>query len=102
MSSDGKIRDKSGRFGPGNPGKPKGAKHKSTSLLKDAIVKAAENAGNKIGDEGIVSYLEEQATKNPGPFMALLGKVLPMQVEGTGKDGEMTVKVVTGVPRDSD
>jgi len=49
-----------------------------------------------------VSYLEEQATENPGPFMSLLGKVLPMQVEGTGKDGEMTVKVMTGVPRDDD
>jgi hypothetical protein len=102
MSSNRKERDTSGKFAKGNPGRPKGAQNKTTALLKDAIIKAAEQAGNKVGDDGLVSYLEEQATENPGPFMSLLGKVLPMQVEGTGKDGEMTVKVMTGVPRDDD
>lgn len=37
-------------------------------------------------DGGGVEYLARQAVDNPGPFMTLLGKVLPMQV--TGKDGE--------------
>jgi hypothetical protein len=32
-----------------------------------------------------VGYLTTQAVLNPGPFMSLLGKVLPMQV--TGPDG---------------
>ena len=27
-------------------------------------------------------YLMDQAIKNPGPFMSLLGKVLPMQLTG--------------------
>jgi hypothetical protein len=67
----------------GNPaGKPKGAVSKSTALLKDAILRAAEQAG---GQEGLVGYLTTQAAENPGPFMSLLGKVLPMQV--TGEDG---------------
>ena len=68
----------------GNAGKgrPKGARNKTTALLKDAILKAAENAGNKIGSDGLVSYLELQAVENPGPFMSLLGKVLPMQIAG--------------------
>ena len=66
-------------------GRQKGTPNKTTALLKDAILKAAENAGNKIGSDGLVSYLEKQADENPGPFMALLGKVLPMQV--TGEDG---------------
>lgn len=69
-------------------GRPKGSQNKTTRLLKDAILKAAENAGNKVGSDGLVSYLEQQAEDNPGPFMSLLGKVLPTQVEGTGKDGE--------------
>ena len=51
-------------------------------MLKDAILKAAEQAGD---GEGLVGYLKTQAKANPGPFMALLGKVLPMQV--TGEDG---------------
>ena len=82
-------------------GRPKGSVNKTTALLKDAILKAAENAGNRIGDNGLISYLEQQAAENPGPFMALLGKVLPMQV--TGEDGNaISIQVVTGVPRADD
>lgn len=61
-------------------GRPKGAANKTTALLKDAILKAATDAGN--GD--MAEYLKKQAITNPGPFMALLGKVLPMQVTGEG------------------
>lgn len=63
-------------------GRPKGVPNKTTALLKDAILQAAHKAG---GDGGMVQYLTDQAEKNPGPFMALLGKVLPMQI--TGEDG---------------
>lgn len=75
-------------------GRRKGAVNKTTALLKDAILRAAEKAGNKIGDEGLVSYLEDQAEKNPGPFMSLLGKVLPMQIEGAGDNGEFTHEII--------
>jgi hypothetical protein len=70
-----------GKGKPG-PGRTKGVPNKTTALLKDAILRAAELAGD---DEGMVGYLEKQARDNPGPFMSLLGKVLPMQV--TGEDG---------------
>lgn len=71
-------------------GRAKGTPNKTTALLKDAILRAAEDAGN--GD--IVAYLSAQAVANPGPFMALLGKVLPMQV--TGLDGNaIEVSVIT-------
>lgn len=56
------------------------------ALLKDAILKAAESAG---GPQGLVGYLESQARENPGPFLALLGKVLPMQIG----DGE-PIKII--------
>ena len=59
-------------------GRPKGSLNKTTALLKDAILKAAEDAG----DRDMVAYLTQQAKENPGPFMALLGKVLPMQIAG--------------------
>lgn len=71
-------------------GRAKGTPNKTTALLKDAILRAAEDAGG--GD--IVAYLSAQAIANPGPFMALLGKVLPMQV--TGLDGNaIEVSVIT-------
>ena len=63
------------------PGNKRGP-NKTTALLKDAILQAAEAAG---GPGGMVGYLTLQAQENPGPFMSLLGKVLPMQV--TGEDG---------------
>lgn len=60
-------------------GRKKGTPNKTTALLKDAILQAADEAG---AGEGLVGYLKLQATENPGPFMALLGKVLPMQIIG--------------------
>jgi hypothetical protein len=83
-------------------GRPKGALNKTTSLLKDAILKAAEQAGNKVGDDGMVSYLEFQATENPGPFMSLLGKVLPMQVTGAGYGPILSVTRIELVSPDDD
>lgn len=60
-------------------GRPKGKVSPQTAVLKDAILKAAEKAGDK---DGLVGYLKTQAIANPGPFLSLLGKVLPMQVAG--------------------
>lgn len=54
-------------------------------------MQAAEQAGDQ---DGMIGYLKKQAEENPGPFMSLLGKVLPMQVEGTGDDGALTINVV--------
>ncbi|SRR5579871_352428 len=59
-------------------GRKKGVPNKTTALLRDAILMAAEGAGGK---EGLIGYLRAQAKKeNAGPFLALLGKVLPTQV----------------------
>lgn len=63
--------------------------NKTTALLKDAILLAAKQAGGK---EGMVGYLQAQAEENPGPFLALLGKVLPMQLTGEG-DGPLQIIV---------
>ncbi|WP_375657450.1 hypothetical protein, partial [Bartonella sp. CM120XJJH] len=65
-----------------------------TRILKEAVVKAAENVGNKIGKDGLTSYLEKQAMECPAAYLALLGKVLPLQV--TGEDGG-AIKVITRV-----
>ncbi|CAB4145718.1 hypothetical protein UFOVP1204_73 [uncultured Caudovirales phage] len=73
---------------PPGPGRPKGIPNKNTTLLKDALIQAAEQAGGK---EGLVGYLTTQATANPGHFMTLLGKVLPLQLTG---DKENPVEIV--------
>jgi hypothetical protein len=81
-----------GKGKPG-PGRPKGLLNKNTTLLKDAILLAAQNAGG--GEDGLVAYLQAQAIANPGPFLALLGKVLPLQI--VGKDGGALQLEVTQV-----
>lgn len=73
------------RVGDGTPGpgRPKGVPNKNTTLLKDAILQAATKAGGK---GGLVGYLTSQASENPGQFMALLGKVLPTQLQGDAEN----------------
>ena len=85
MTDPTKVAEK--KFRPSLPGerrggREKGTPNKTTAILKDAILKAATEAG---GPDGMVGYLRLQATANPGPFLSLLGKVLPMQL--TGEDG---------------
>jgi hypothetical protein len=63
---------------PKTGGRKKGTPNKTTAMLKDAILLAAEQAD--VG--GLVGYLKNQATSNPQSFLPLLGKVLPMQVTG--------------------
>lgn len=72
----------------GNAGKgrPKGAANKTTALLKEAIIRAAEEHGeDNRGTNGLTGYCRYLASTEPKAFATLLGKVLPMQV--TGEDG---------------
>ena len=47
----------------GNPrGRPPGSSNKVPTILKEAIIKAAELAG---GEEGLTGYLQAQANANP-------------------------------------
>lgn len=69
-------------------GRKKGTPNKVPAKLKDAILEAAARAG---GEGGMEAYLTSQAISNPGPFMALLGKVLPMQVTGES-GGPITIR----------
>ena len=89
-----KVAGKSQRGGskPGERrgGRKAGTPNKTTALLKDAVLEAARLAGGK---EGLTGYLKAQAVLSPNAFMGLLGKVLPMQIEGTGKDGAITVQI---------
>ena len=84
------VKQRPKKVMPVSPGRPKGVPNKSTQLLKDAILMAATEAGE--GD--MVKYLVTQAKDNPGPFLALLGKVLPMQIGG---DPENPLETITTI-----
>ncbi len=90
----------SGSFKPGKKkvgGRKAGVPNKATATLKDMILQALDQAHPKGG----VEYLKEQANKNPGPFLALVGKVLPMQVTGDG-GGPLTIKIISFKDVESD
>ena len=69
-------------------GREKGTPNKVTGELKDMILTALSNKGG-------VTYLEQQADKSPTAFLALVGKILPLQV--TGEDGKSVPVAVTFV-----
>ncbi|MBV8649697.1 hypothetical protein [Paludibacterium sp.] len=68
------------------PGRPKGVPNKTTMALKEMILGALDKKGG-------MDYLVDQADKNPVAFMSLVGKVLPMTIQGTGDDGTITVEI---------
>lgn len=68
-------------------GSRKGVPNKATKELKDMILKALDGAGG-------IEYLKERA-KDPrtaSAFLGLVGKVLPMTIAGTGKDGAIIIQ----------
>ena len=67
-------------------GRPKGSKNVVPGVLKDMILVALDQAGG-------VDYLAGQAKTNPGAFMALVGKVLPLQLTGS-EGGPLTIEIV--------
>lgn len=78
-------------------GRPKGIPNKTTRALKEAILYAAAEAGKKIDDragDGLSAYLLDLAVNDRNLFVPLLGKVLPMTVEGSGEGGALRIEIV--------
>lgn len=64
-------------------GSRKGVPNKTTAALKEMILQALDGAGG-------VAYLQERAQdpRTASAFLTLVGKVLPMTVQGAGPNGE--------------
>src|SRR4051812_48883331 len=60
---------------PPNSGRKVGSKNIATLTLKEMILAALDEAGG-------TAYLLKQSEQNPGPFLALIGKVLPTTISG--------------------
>ena len=74
-------------------GRQKGSPNKVTAQLKDMILGALQEAG---GQQYLLQCAHDPATKRA--FLALLGRVLPLQVHGAGEHGEhMFQKIVVEI-----
>jgi hypothetical protein len=69
----------SGRFGPGNPGKPKGAISKTTRTAKEAIALAAEGLG---GADRLIAWAKEDPANERAFWASIYPKLIPVQVQG--------------------
>jgi hypothetical protein len=83
MAATAKVAGESRRSNPNRGSKPgerrggreKGVPNKVTGALKDMILGALDKAGG-------IDYLVRQSKENPTAFLTLVGKVLPLQVNG--------------------
>lgn len=75
-----KVQDSKRKPPAAGKGRPKGSVNKLTKTIKEAI----EAAFDKVGG---ADYLARMAEDQPTAFMALLGKVLPTQIDANVKGG---------------
>jgi len=85
-----------GKFGKGNPGKPKGATNKTTTAAKDAIAQAAEALG---GAARLVEWAKEDPANERVFWGTIYPKLLPLQLTGEGggaiqTDNTITIKLI--------
>lgn len=72
-------------FRPAGSGRKHGTPNGTTKALKDLILGALSDAGGQ-------DYLRVQALQNPSAFMALVARVLPLQVKPDGADPRVDIK----------
>lgn len=80
--------------GSAGKGRPKGSLNKVNASLKGMILGALNEAGGK-------SWLARQAQENPVAFLALLAKLLPLELkQESAQPEQLTIRVIGGLPDD--
>jgi hypothetical protein len=85
-----------GKPRPEGAGRKKGTTNKTSAQLKDMILGALSDAGGQ-------TYLLQQARDNPGPFLTLIGKVLPTTL-ATDPDSPIIARIESVIvnPKNTD
>lgn len=75
-------------------GRPKGATNKVTRAAKDAISIAAEELG---GADRLVEWAKEDPANERAFWTTIYPKLLPLQVNGAGEDGQHVIETIKRV-----
>jgi hypothetical protein len=79
-------------FAKGEGGRRKGVPNKTTLILKQAILRAAEAVGSDgSGKDGLTGYLMMIAERHPREMVFLISKVLPLQVSADPESPQVVV-----------
>ena len=62
-------------------GRQRGIPNKTTGLLRDALVLAAEAVGNEKNGGGLVGYFKWAATEHTASYLQLFGRAMPQRFE---------------------
>lgn len=93
-----------------NSGKPGSTRRAAAGRTKRAAAKASMKEAEKAGDSfrdmvlealeqaGGADYLEQLAREKPTAFLALVGKVLPLQVKAEHEVGKRLAKALAWKP----
>lgn len=73
-------------------GRRKGVPNKTTALMKDAITAVYADLQKTTGQEH--GHFLNWAKETPTEFYKLAAKLIPIQVNGSGDEGEHVVKVI--------
>jgi hypothetical protein len=85
----------------GSPHRPKGSLNRITHDLRHGITSAAAEVGEDgAGKGGLKGYLKMCARKHPRQYMALLSRVLPLQVRSEIEVGGTVAINLVSVPHD--
>ncbi len=86
-----KIGESTGkRMGNRGLGRRKGSPNKLPKAVKEMICEALEAVGG-------IDYLKRQAQENPTAFLALIGKLIPVELAGKAT---VTYKLVNAIPEE--
>lgn len=93
LNSEKESKKSNGRGGARpNAGRPAGSLDKGNAMIREMIVEALDGVGG-------VQYLQGVAASHPAAFLSLIGKVIPIQVEGGGGgpvQHSMVVEFISG------
>jgi hypothetical protein len=72
-------------------GRKAGTPNKTTRVFREAMLTAAEAAGNEIGGDGLDSYLKSIALNHPTNFFSELARSMPQQLEPEEPDEDVVL-----------